>query len=116
MFKHHLIDHNPVEEIRITNGKKNKQELMRDSDFKQIMSRCEGLREITIVSMLWFTGVRAKELRFLRIEDIDLDRGMLFVSQSKTITGYRSISIHPNFKSLLSKYLERRQNIQTTKP
>ena len=43
MFKHHLINYNPVEEIRITNGKKNKQELMRDSDFKQIVSRCEGL-------------------------------------------------------------------------
>jgi len=116
MFKHHLINYNPVEEIRITNGKKNKQELMRDSDFKQIVSRCEGLREITIVHTLWYLGLRAKELRGLRLEDIDLDRGMLFVSQSKTINGYRSIPIHPNFKSLLSKYLTQRQNIQTTKP
>ena len=107
-FKHHLVDHNPVEDILITNGRKNKQDLMRESDFKKILTRCEGLRELTLVNMLWFTGLRAKEIRSLRLLDIDLDRGLIFVSHSKTSNGYRQLPIHPNFRGLLEKYLKRR--------
>ncbi|MCH8908079.1 MAG: phage integrase N-terminal SAM-like domain-containing protein [Candidatus Heimdallarchaeota archaeon] len=39
MFKHHLIDHNPLEEIRITNGKKNKQVLKQLVDILSMILR-----------------------------------------------------------------------------
>ncbi|MCY3414325.1 MAG: tyrosine-type recombinase/integrase [Candidatus Heimdallarchaeota archaeon] len=112
-FKHHLMDQNPAEDIVIKKGKKKKQTLMSELDFKAILSRCEGLREMTIVSMLWFTGIRAKELRMMRIEDIDLERGLIHISNSKTMTGYRTIPIHPNFKGLLKKYLHKRRAIKS---
>ncbi|OLS24818.1 MAG: Tyrosine recombinase XerC [Candidatus Heimdallarchaeota archaeon LC_2] len=115
-FKHHLVDSNPVEDIVVNNGKKNKVELMREIDFKKILTKCEGLREITLVSMFWYTGVRAKELRSLRIQDIDMDRGLIFISNSKTTSGYRTLPIHPNFRKLLEKYLKRRIGIDTDLP
>ncbi len=36
----------------VKSGKRKKQELIQDKDFKEILSRCEGLREMTIVSVL----------------------------------------------------------------
>ena len=63
--------------------------------------------------MFWYTGVRAKELRSLRIQDIDLNRSLIFVSNSKTTSGYRTLPIHPNFRKLLEKYLKRRTEIDT---
>ena len=40
-FKHHLVDSNPVEDIVVNNGRKNKVELMREIDFKKILTKCE---------------------------------------------------------------------------
>ena len=84
---------------------------MQDKEFREILSRCEGLREMTIVSMFWYTGVRAKELRGMKIEDMDVEKGLIHITNSKTITGYRIIPIHPNFKKLLSQYLKKRRSI-----
>jgi integrase len=95
-------------------GKKNKQELMRERDFKKILTKCEGLRELTIVSMFWYTGMRSKELRTMRLCEIDLKQGIIFVAKSKTMTGVRKLPIHPNFKQLLEKYVKRRKQIETT--
>ncbi|MCE7735441.1 MAG: hypothetical protein GPJ54_11225 [Candidatus Heimdallarchaeota archaeon] len=48
---------------------------MRIREFKGLLPKCEGLREMTITSMFWYSGVHAKELRGMKIEDIDLERG-----------------------------------------
>ena len=71
------------------------------------------MRKIIIVSMFWYTVVRAKELRGMKVEDIDLDKGLLHITNSKTITGYRIIPIHPNFKKLLSQYVRKRDRIDS---
>lgn len=113
-FKHRLIDHNPVEDIVIKSGKRKKQVLMQDKEFKDILSRSEGLREMCIVSMFWYTGVRAKELRGMKVEDIDLEKGLIHITNSKTMNGYRIIPIHPNFKNLLSQYIRKRNTLKTS--
>ncbi len=80
---------------------------MRDCDFKKILSLGRGLREMTIASMFWYTDVRAKELRGMQLEDVDIDRGLIYVTSSKAMTGYRTIPIHPDFRKLISRYLEK---------
>ncbi len=100
-----------VEDIVIKSGKRKKQELMQDGEFREILSCCEGLREMTIASMFWYTGLRAKELRGMKVEDIDLSKGLILITNSKIMTGYRIIPIHPNFKKLLSRYLYARKAI-----
>ena len=47
----------------------------------------------------------------MRMSGIDLERGLIYVSNSKTTTGYRSIPIHPNFKELLVNYILFRKNM-----
>ena len=115
-FKVRLVTENPAEDIHVGNGKRKPKELMSESEFKLILSRCDGLREMTLVSFLWFTGVRSKELRYIRLEDIDLERGLITVSNSKTTTGYRTLPIHPNFKNLIVQYYNRRVNLPLPKP
>ena len=52
----------------------------------------------------------------MRLKDLDLARGLVHVSNSKTTKGYRIISIHPNFKRLLEKYIKRREQIPSNLP
>ncbi len=47
----------------------------------------------------------------MKVEDIDIEKGLIHITNSKTITGYRIIPIHPNFKKLLSQYLKKRRTI-----
>lgn len=104
---------NPIDEITISSGKKKIVEPMKSGDYSRVQKRCQGIRELTIVNCLWYTGMRGKELRFLQIEDIDLTRGTIQISNSKTTSGYRIIPIHPSFKSLLDKYLRKRLTLRT---
>ncbi len=47
----------------------------------------------------------------MQLEDVDIDRGLIYVTSSKTMTGYRTIPIHPNYRKLISRYLEKREAI-----
>ncbi|MHA2030594.1 MAG: tyrosine-type recombinase/integrase [Candidatus Kariarchaeaceae archaeon] len=114
--KKKLSSENPVEEIKVTHGKKKIVEPMKTIDYRRIKKRCQGLREMTIVNCFWYTGVRAKELRYMRLEDIDLKKNMISISKSKTTSGYRLIPIHPNFKFLLEQYLRKRMNLKINEP
>ncbi|MHA2029699.1 MAG: tyrosine-type recombinase/integrase [Candidatus Kariarchaeaceae archaeon] len=111
--KKKLRDENPVEEIKVSHGKKKILEPMKTVNYRRIKKRCQGLREMTIVNCLWYTGVRGRELRYLRIEDIDLKRNTISISNSKTTSGYRQIPIHSNFKFLLEQYLRKRAELKT---
>lgn len=87
---------------------------MQDKELKSILTRCEGLREMTIISMFWYTSVRSNKLRGMKVEDINLDKGLIHITTSKTMNGYRIIPIHPNFKKLLSQYIRKRITLRTS--
>jgi len=109
-----LISRNPVKSVVVKgNSKRQKQTNMTEDDFVLILNRCEGLRETTLVSFLWYTGVRSKELVEITVNDIDLDEESIYVSTSKTSNGNRYIPIHPNFLPLLTVYMEVRQSLDT---
>ncbi len=111
--KKYLTD-NPTEDITIKNGTKKKHKLMKYSDFENMLNECEGLRDRTILTFLWYTGVRARELITIRLEDVDMDNGLVYVSQSKTETGLREIGVHPALRPILLEYLRVSSNIRKT--
>ena len=39
----------------------------------------------------------------MKLDDIDLERGLIYMANSKTMTGHRILPIHPNFKNLIEK-------------
>lgn len=48
------------------------------------------------------------------MEDRDLEDGLIHITNSKTINGYRIIPIHPNFKKLLFQYICKCNTIRTS--
>ena len=102
---------NPVEEVVLQGDSRKKEKpLMTEEDFKKVSSRCEGLRESTIVHFLWYTGVRAKEICSIKVNDINLADKSLFVSVSKSSKGNRPIPIHRSLFLLLLEYMKKRNS------
>lgn len=63
--------------------------------------------EIPVVfRLLYSTGIRVNEARWLKREDVDLERGIIHIRRSKGI-GERIVAMHPTMTALMSRYLER---------
>ncbi|MCH8905800.1 MAG: site-specific integrase [Candidatus Heimdallarchaeota archaeon] len=105
LIKQGLVSVNPAQDIKIKNGLKRTQKYMDHGDFEKILSQCQGLRERSIVFFLWYTGVRAKEFRNIKLDDLDFENDIINVRVSKTAKGQRTIDIHPNLKLILTEYL-----------
>jgi len=79
----------------------------------------DGIRIITVktsLGLLWSTGLRVSELTSLKISDVDPDKGLIFVRQSK-FKKSRIIPLHPSvikkltdYSQLIAKHIEQRKN------
>lgn len=69
-------------------------------------------RDLLIISLFIYTGVRRNELLSLRIQDVDFESKILFVN-GKTSKGKkdRQIPIHPSLFNLIKSYLNMRKQI-----
>ena len=105
LIKHNLVSVNPAQDIKIKNGLKKTQKYMDHEDFSRILNQCDGLRERTMVIFMWYTGVRAKEFRNIKMEDVDFENDVVHIKVSKTSEGQRTIDIHPNLKIILKEYM-----------
>ena len=104
---------NPVLEVVLSGDSRKKEKpQLTEQEFMKCASRCEGLRESTIVNFLWYTGVRAKEICSLKISDINLLEKSLFVSVSKSETGNRPIPVHRALFLLLQEYMKKRNSFE----
>lgn len=65
-----------------------------------------GMRDLTILSLFYFTGVRVSEMTSLRVTDVDFD------SQTVRVLGKgskeRLLPIHPSLIPLLTEYIAQR--------
>ncbi len=65
-----------------------------------------GMRDLTILSLFYFTGVRVSEMTSLRVTDVDFD------SQTVRVFGKgskeRLLPIHPSLIPLLTEYIAQR--------
>lgn len=63
--------------------------------------------EIPVVfRLLYSTGMRVNEVRWLKREDVDLDRGIIHIRQSKGV-GERVVAMHHTMTALMKQYLKR---------
>ncbi|MEE9119060.1 MAG: tyrosine-type recombinase/integrase [Calditrichia bacterium] len=105
------IDKDPTKHIVIEGrARASDKRTVTPEEYKKMRLRCQGLREMTILSMLYYTGVRASELCELTLDSVNLSEDYLFVSFSKTEKGNRRIPIHNDFKKILDTYIQARIN------
>jgi integrase/recombinase XerD len=86
--QHHLL-YNPASELELP---KQQQRLPRHilsvAEVEQVLNACDtqdplGLRDRAMLETLYSTGMRRAELTNLRADDLDLNRGTIFVRQGK---------------------------------
>jgi integrase/recombinase XerD len=86
--QHHLL-YNPASELELP---KQQQRLPRHIlsvvEVEQVLNACDtteplGLRDRAMLETLYSTGMRRAEITGLRVDDVDLNRGTVFVHQGK---------------------------------
>ncbi len=106
-----LIDHNPAADLVMP---RSPQRLPRDvlsrSELGQVLSTPDlgspdGLRDRTLLEVLYSTGMRRAELVRLEINDIDLERGLVLIREGKNRKD-RVIPIGERALAWIDKYLE----------
>jgi integrase len=84
---------NPVEKIKPPKVKRKPNDWLRDDDDKRLLGQKLNEQERIIVYTLRWLGLRTGEAVALRISDVDLEAGRVYVRESKTEAGLREIPI-----------------------
>ncbi len=68
-----------------------------------------GLRDRAILELMYAAGLRASEICSLKVEDIDFEKGLLFVKRAKGKKD-RVVPVHPQALYWVKRYLEARKH------
>ena len=74
-------------------------------EIEKLLKSCETLKEFLIVSILWATGITARELVNIRVKDILFEEKAIFVRGLKSKLNKRKIPISDNLLYLLRLYI-----------
>lgn len=86
--QHHLL-YNPASELELPRQKQRlPRHILSVAEVEQVLNACDtheplGLRDRAMLETLYSTGMRRAELTGLRADDLDLNRGTVFVRQGK---------------------------------
>lgn len=89
LTKNHYILYNPASELELPRMEKRlPRHVLSISEVDQVMNQTDiesdvGIRDRAILESFYSTGIRRKELRDLKITDLDRDRGTLMIRQGK---------------------------------
>lgn len=73
--------------------------------------KCLNALELPVyVRLLYSTGMRTNEARWLERSDVNLDDGIIEINRSKGLDQHR-VALHPSMTALLQKYDERMANL-----
>ena len=81
------------------------EEFLSMEEFKLLLDVCKDEREKSILLLLGGVGLRAAELVNIRVDDIDLAKGFLYVTRGKG-GRRRTVVLLPVVKHALEKYLQ----------
>ncbi len=70
---------------------------------------------VDTILILIYTGMRVMEMLNLKIKDIDIEKRIIFVSESKTTTGIRYIPIHNRILPLIIKRMGKQEYLISNK-
>lgn len=108
-LKNDFIDSNKIKFVEV--GKKDKTIQRRIFTGGEITLLWENINmpHVYIVLLLIYTGMRIGELQNLKIENIDLDKRVLHVKESKTSTGIRTIPLSTKAYRLVKENIKEGQ-------
>lgn len=105
----HIVDENPTLDIDSPKVKKRLPQTLQHSDVERLLAAPAGdpspkhLRDLTLLNILYETGMRVTEVVSIQLEDVMLDRSIL---SSPTRHGEgREIPLEKDTKGLLREYL-----------
>jgi integrase/recombinase XerD len=86
--QHHLL-YNPASELELPRRQQRlPRHILSVAEVEQVLNACDttdplGLRDRAMLEALYSTGMRRSELTSLRADDVDLNRGTVFIRQGK---------------------------------
>lgn len=112
LLKTHQIETSPLTKHRALKTSKKVQIPFSEKEIAEVLetiddSDWEGLRDKLIVELFYSTGMRRSELLNLKMNDIDLDEGVLKVLGKRNKERY--IPLLPSVKNTIRKYREMRE-------
>ena len=93
---------------RTTSPQRNKEALTREEIKRMLEAVKDNPLEYAIISTLYYSGMRASELRNLDIDDVDFDRLQIIIRHGKG-GRYRIVNITKDCAMAIQRYLEVRQ-------
>ena len=115
MAREHYILHNPASELELPRtGFRLPKAVLSIEEVERVLAQPDihdvlGLRDRAILETLYSTGMRRLELANLKLHDLDLERGTIFINQGKGQKD-RMIPIGERAAQWVAKYLEARQD------
>jgi integrase/recombinase XerC len=110
--KQGLMKNDPLEKVVLPKRKKNLPAFIGEAEMGELLDRFsfgedfEGLRDRTIIEMLYLTGMRRAELIGLKVQDVDLAGGSVKVTGKRN--KQRIIPLVESFAAELTGYLHER--------
>ena len=74
--------------------------------FYQAVGNCRNFADMVLIKTLFYTGVRVSELVALRLDEVDLERCQIRITQGKGNKD-RQVPFPPSFRELLALHMER---------
>ncbi|MBA4542064.1 tyrosine-type recombinase/integrase [Thermoactinomyces daqus] len=107
-----LIVINPMEDVALVRQKRSVIQTFTPQQIKALLAQPNqltftGLRDYTMLMLLFETGVRVKELVNIRVDDVKFDEGMIRIRDPKG-TNERLVP----FQSVMSKQLRKYMNVR----
>jgi integrase/recombinase XerC len=112
--KEGLVNHNPMDKVVLPKRKKKLPVFVSEDALDNLLDNYEfgsdfsGIRNRTIIEMLYLTGMRRAELTGLKIADVDLQSNLLKVTGKRN--KQRIIPLIDSFSPRLEQYLEIRNS------
>ena len=112
LVKRNYLEKNPFDKIERPKLKKKLPEFLDEEESRQLLKVCitykryyksQRIRDVAIVALFLFTGIRRKELLNLKLKDLSLDKGLIKVSAKNK---ERIVPLNESARDFLAEYLK----------
>lgn len=107
-LKYDYVSRNLAELIDVKTQVAKEKQVFTTEEIKTAWDNIKTVRHGDIPVILLYTGLRILELFGIRTEDVNFDDGTLFIHESKTAAGIRTIPIHDKIKPLIEKRYDKK--------
>lgn len=107
-LKYEYVNRNLAELLEVKTEKAKEKTTFKQNEIAVLWDNLKTTPHGDIPLILLYTGLRISELLNMSTENVDLEKGTLFVETSKTHAGIRTVPIHDKIKPLIEKRFNKR--------